>query len=108
MSLGKYLYNYIKENGELTYEKLETICKGNNPMNKWFKTDTGRRALNDYEDIRPETKPGANYIWRWVYKPQTPLRNQASDEVKSGSLDIFSLKQAMEEKKKQEFINNLK
>lgn len=118
MGLGKYLYEYLKEHKEMTYEDLESICKGNNPMNKWFKTDTGRRALNDYSDIKPKIKPGSNYIYKWVYEPEKALesQNKASKgiweipedkvkEVNIGRLDWDSAKKVIEQKKQADFFN---
>ena len=105
MGLKKYLYNYIKENGELTYTKLEEICKGDNPMKKWFKVDTGRRALNDFKDIEGKLKDGGNYTekWIWIGEEEGDLIFQDGVLVKIIEKDIN--KELREHREKKEIIN---
>ena len=59
MSLKQFLLNYIKENGELEYSTLETICH-----TKHYKLETASRRLRELSNwIYPVYKN--NYIIAW-------------------------------------------
>lgn len=50
MSLKDYLLKRIKEDGYLNFSELESICKGNNKENKFYKTSTAERAIRELRD----------------------------------------------------------
>lgn len=82
--LGKHLHDIIKLSGEISYFELEEICRDID--GRRYKTDTGRRALDKFKDIKAVKAEGKNYISKWVYIGEDILEEtrRAFKEAKEG------------------------
>lgn len=113
MGLEKKLQNLIREKGCISYDELIVFCRQERK-----KIETATRKLRKsispmIEPIIGRKKSGGTAIvaYKWVGRLDdgiTPLKtpNLKPDDISTRGIDIFQLKDVLEAKKRQEFINN--
>ena len=75
MALKTHLENYIRVNGEVSYQVIKDLVETGYFLKK-FRMTTAERRLRDSTNVEPVKKNGAVIAYRWIgIKPEFKYQN---------------------------------